>query len=113
MESVVFALTFGVLCDLALTSPLPCLYTVAFPLAALLASVLAGSVLQPGFLCSVAVSASTFVIVDLVAAAALLAGGHAGLPAIALRAVRELVLSLPLLAVCHPVLAFLHRRFTL
>ena len=33
--------------------------------------------------------------------------------AIALRAVQELALSLPLLIVCHPVLAFLHRKFTL
>ena len=31
----------------------------------------------------------------------------------ALRAVQELALSLPLLIVCHPVLAFLHRKFTL
>ena len=35
------------------------------------------------------------------------------LSAIALRAVQELALSLPLLIVCHPVLAFLHRKFTL
>lgn len=113
MEGVVFALSFGVLCDLALTAPIPCLYTVAFPLAALLASLLAGGVLQPGVLCSLAVSTTAFVLVDLIAAAALLIGGHAALPAILLRAVRELALSLPLLAVCHPMLGFLHRRFTL
>ena len=32
LEGFVFALAFGVLCDLALTAPLPCLYTIAFPL---------------------------------------------------------------------------------
>ncbi len=113
LEGFVFALAFGVCCDLALTAPLPCLYTLAFPLAALLASVLSRSVLQPGFLCSLAVSAAAFVIADLIAAAALLAGGHAGLDAIALRALREMAVSLPLLAACHPLLAWLHRRFTL
>ncbi len=113
LEGFAFALAFGVCCDLALTAPLPCLYTLAFPLAALLASVLSRSVLQPGFLCSLAVSAAAFVIVDLIAALALLAGGHAELGAIALRAVREMALSLPLLVACHPLLAWLHRRFTL
>ena len=34
LEGFVFALAFGVLCDLALTAPLPCLYTIAFPLTA-------------------------------------------------------------------------------
>ncbi len=113
LEGFAFALAFGVCCDLALTAPLPCLYTLAFPLAALLASVLSRSVLQPGFLCSLAVSAAAFVIVDLIAALALLADGHAELGAIALRAVREMALSLPLLVACHPLLAWLHRRFTL
>ena len=109
LEGFVFALAFGVLCDLALTAPLPCLYTIAFPLTALLAM----SVLQPGILCSLAVSTAAFVLVDLITAGTLLAGGGAELAAIALRAVQELALSLPLLIVCHPVLAFLHRKFTL
>lgn len=109
LEGFVFALAFGVLCDLALTAPLPCLYTIAFPLAALIAR----SVLQPAILCSLAVSTAAFVLVDLITAVTLLAGGRSELSAIALRAVQELALSLPLLIVCHPVLAFLHRKFTL
>ena len=109
LEGFVFALAFGVLCDLALTAPLPCLYTIAFPLTALLAALIARSVLQPGILCSLAVSTAAFVLVDLT----LLAGGRSELSAIALRAVQELALSLPLLIVCHPVLVFLHRKFTL
>ena len=111
LEGFVFA--FGVLCDLALTAPLPCLYTIAFPLTALLAALIARSVLQPGILCSLAVSTAAFVLVDLITAVTLLAGGRSELSAIALRAVQELALSLPLLIVCHPVLAFLHRKFTL
>ena len=109
LEGFVFALAFGVLCDLALTAPLPCLYTIAFPLTALLAALIARS----GILCSLAVSTAAFVLVDLITAVTLLAGGRSELSAIALRAVQELALSLPLLIVCHPVLAFLHRKFTL
>ena len=63
LEGFVFALAFGVLCDLALTAPLPCLYTIAFPLTALLAALIARSVLQPGILCSLAVSTAAFVLV--------------------------------------------------
>ena len=109
LEGVVYALAFGVLCDLALTAPLPCLYTIAFPLTALLAALIARSVLQSGILCSLAVSTAAFVLVDLITAVTLLAGGRSELSAIALRAVQELALSLPLLIVCHPVLAFLPR----
>ena len=87
LEGFVFALAFGVLCDLALTAPLPCLYTIAFPLTALLAALIARSVLQPGILCSLAVSTAAFVLVDLIAAVTLLAGGRSELSAIALRAV--------------------------
>ena len=79
----------------------------------LLPAVLASMEDQPGILCSLAVSTAAFVLVDLITAVTLLAGGRSELSAIALRAVQELALSLPLLIVCHPVLAFLHRKFTL
>ena len=113
LEGFVFALAFGVLCDLALTAPLPCLYTIAFPLTALLAALIARRVLKPGIQFSLAVCTAAFVLVHLITAVTLLAGGRSELSAIALRAVQELALSLPLLIVCHPVLAFLHRKFTL
>lgn len=113
LESAVFALVFGVLCDLALTAPVPWLYTVSFIAAALLVSLIARSVVQPGFLCSLVSSAVAFALIDLILAAVLLLAGRSSLAAILDRALRELLLSLPLLAVCHPLLAFLHRRFTL
>lgn len=113
LPSAVFGLVFGILCDLSLVSPLPCLYTITFTAAALLSTVIAKSLIQPGFLCSLAVSAAAFALVDTVAAAALLVQGRATpLAALSLFFI-ELFLSLPLLIVCHPVLAFLHRRFTL
>jgi len=113
LEGAVFGLVFGILCDFSLTAPVPWLYTVSFTAAALLVSLIARSVLQPGFLCSLVSSAATFALIDLILAAVLLLGGRSTLAAVADRALRELLLSLPLLAVCHPLLAFLHRRFTL
>lgn len=113
LESAVFGLVFGVLCDLTLTAPLPCLYTVSFTAAALLTSFLAQSLLQPGLLCSLVTSAAAFALVDLLVVPLFLVTGRAELPTLLSRAARELLVSLPLLLVCHPLLAFLHRRFTL
>lgn len=113
LPGALFGLVLGVLSDLALTSPLPCLYTLTFVAAALLASAIAKSLLQPGFLCSLAVSAAAFVLIDLLLFAVFLSTGRATFSAFLARAVLELLLSLPLLTVCHPVLHFVHRRFTL
>ena len=46
-------------------------------------------------------------------AAVLLLSGRADPLAVLSRAARELIVSLPLLLVCHPAFLFLHRRFTL
>lgn len=113
LEASVFALVFGMACDLALVAPLPCLYTVSFVAAALLTSFLAQSLIQPGFLCSLVTSAACFVLIDLLVAVCFLVTGRAALSALLSRAARELLVSLPLLLVCHPTLAYLHRRFTL
>ena len=105
LEGFVFALAFGVLCDLALTAPLPCLYTIAFPLTALLAALIARSVLQPGNpVLAGGEHGGIRACGPVITAVTLLAGGRSELSAIALRAVQELALSLPLLIVCHPVL---------
>lgn len=113
LEASVFALVFGMACDLALVAPLPCLYTVSFVAAALLTSFLAQSLIQPGLLCSLVTSAAAFALVDLLVAAYFFVSGRAELTALLSRAARELLVSLPLLLVCHPTLAYLHRRFTL
>lgn len=112
-EGAVFGLAFGVACDLALPAPLPCLYTLCFVAAALLCAHLAQSLLQPGLLCSLVASAVTFALVDLIVALLFLFEGRADLVTLLSRALRELLVSLPLLLVCHPTLAYLHRRFTL
>ena len=60
-----FALAVGVVCDLLLPDAFPCLYTLVFPLAGLLAGLLSRSVLRAGFLCSLVGGAAAFLLLDL------------------------------------------------
>ena len=60
VPGTVFALAVGVVCDLILPGPLPCFYTLVFPLVGLCASLLAQNWLPAGFLCSLAVAAAAF-----------------------------------------------------
>ena len=48
----IFALVMGAVTDILLPAPLPCLYTLVFPIAGLCAALLAQSVLHSGYLCS-------------------------------------------------------------
>lgn len=112
-SAAIFGLVFGACCDLTIAAPFPCLYTIAFTAAALIASVMAQSVLQPGFFCSFVVSLVAFVIVDVLNMLPLLLGGRAGLVPMLSLAGREFAVSCAALLICHPVLSFVHRRFTL
>ena len=60
-----FAIGAGVFCDLLLPAPLPCFYTLIFPLAGLCAALLAQSVLPAGFLCSCAAAVTAFLFTGL------------------------------------------------
>ena len=107
----IFAIAYGALCDLTTAGAFPCVYTLAFTLAALLCAALAGSVLQQGVLCSLAASALTFLVLD---ALQMLALAHrAAFGAMLSLTARETLVSCPMLAVVHPVLYRLHRWFTL
>ena len=52
----VYALAAGVLCDLLLPSPIPCFYTLIFPLVGLSAGLLSQSLIPAGYLCSAVAS---------------------------------------------------------
>lgn len=56
----IFALCVGVVCDLLLPAPLPCFYTLSFPLVGLCAALLSQSLLPAGFLCSLTAAAAAF-----------------------------------------------------
>ena len=53
----IFAMCFGLLCDLLLPAPFPGFFTIAFPLGAILAGVIAERVMSRGFGCALVVSA--------------------------------------------------------
>ena len=57
-----FALAVGIAADLLLPAPLPCFYTLVFPLAGLCATLISQSVLRSGSLCSLAGTAVAFLL---------------------------------------------------
>ena len=50
VPGTVFALAVGVVCDLVLPGPLPCFYTLIFPVVGLCAALLSRNLLPAGFL---------------------------------------------------------------
>ena len=110
-SAAIFGLVFGVFCDLTLSAPFPCLYTIAFTLSALLTAYLASTVFQNYFLRALFGTALTFLITDLLCMLALaISGGAAFLPMLSLAA-REAAVSLPFLVV-YPLFIVIHRFFT-
>ena len=56
----IFSLALGMVCDLLLPEPIPCLYTLILPLVALCAGLLSQSWLPAGFFCSLVAAALAF-----------------------------------------------------
>lgn len=91
----VYALSFGVLCDLLLPSPIPCFYTLIFPLVGLSAGLLSQSLIPAGYLCSLAAAFPAYLLTGLFHCVVLWAGGHAAWGAGLSVTLRELCVSLP------------------
>lgn len=64
LSGSIYALCLGVVCDLLLPAPLPCFYTLVFPLVGLCGGLIAQSLLPVGFFCSLTASAVAFFLVD-------------------------------------------------
>ena len=58
----VYALAAGVFCDLLLPSPIPCFYTLIFPLVGLAAGLLSQSLIPAGYLCSAAAALPAYLL---------------------------------------------------
>ena len=109
--ATVFGVLFGVFCDLTLSAPFPCLYTLAFTVSALLTAYLASTVFQNYFLRIFSGTVLTFFLTDLLCMLALAFSCSAAfLPMLSLAA-REAAASLPLL-VLYPLFILIHRFFT-
>ena len=91
----VYALAAGVLCDLLLPSPIPCFYTLIFPLVGLSAGLLSQSLIPAGYLCSAAAAFPAYLLTGVFHCIVLWATGHAAWTAGLSVTLRELCVSLP------------------
>ena len=108
--AVLSGIVFGALCDLVLPASFPCLYTLAFTLAAMLTSTVMSSLLQQGFARALVSSVLTFAVADLFQSLAMLTRG-AALPAMLYLFARETLVSCALLLPSYPVLHAIRRIF--
>ena len=111
LQGSFYAMALGVLCDMTLAAPLPCIYTVSFTLCAFVAAALSESVLRPGLLCSAVVSALSLFISASFCALVLFFRRGADPTALLGAALHEVVLSLPLVLLVHPLFLKIHRKF--
>ena len=95
--SGIFALCLGVYCDLLLPEPIPCFYTLIFPVIAICSSVLSRSLLPAGFRCSLAASAAAFFLTDLFRCFLLALSGQSPWGTGAVLFLKELLVTAPLL----------------
>jgi len=91
----IFSMMVGVACDLLLPAPIPCFYTLVFPLVGLFASLLSHSLLRPGLLCSLVSAAMAFALTDGFACFVLWSRGKAAWGAGAFLALREFCVTAP------------------
>lgn len=105
-ESTFFSIAAGLFCDFLMPGIFPCFYTLAFAGAALLASLIAGRVIMPGFLCAVVCCVTAIVLTDLLLILPLASSSTFSFAAALSLTGRELLLSLPF----APLLFFSFRK---
>ncbi len=94
-ESVLFAVIFGFFSDLLMPGPVPGFYTVVFLIIAVLAGLIAGRLLMPGFLCAFVCSAMGLLVCSLLYLLTALSLPAISLPDALGLTGRELLLTLP------------------
>lgn len=110
LAGTIFSLVIGVACDLLLPGPIPCLFTLVFPLAGLCAGLISQSWLPPGFLCSFVSALAAFAITDGFRCLLLWMTGKAAWEAGAQVAVREFCVTVPLIFLLTPLYRVVFRR---
>jgi len=108
-----FALGFGLLCDLSMVSPAPGFFCLIFTLAALAASLLAENLFSPGFLCSFVSTLLCYLFTALGRFLVLFTAGESALGLVLSLALRELLLSLPLLLLVFPLGRWIYQKTTI
>lgn len=110
--SPVYALVFGLLCDLTMAGAPAGFYTFVFTLAALLAALLAENLFSPGFLCSLMSVTVCYLLTALGRCAVFLHRGAASPAAVLLTAAQEYLVTLPCLILVFLLFRQVHRRTT-
>lgn len=109
-SGAVFALCLGVLCDVLLPDLFPCLYTLTFPVAALLTGLMARSLLPAGIRCTVAAAPTAFALTDLLRCFILALNGSAAWGAGLSVMLREFLVTLPLAVPATWLFRAVHRK---
>ena len=110
VSGTIFALTFGVVCDSALPAPIPCFYTLIFPLAALCAALLSKSWVSGGPLCALVNAAVALAVTDLFHGLILAMKGQAAWGAAFITMGKEIVVTLPFVLLLYPLFLTVFRR---
>ena len=110
-ESLYAAAVFGILCDLTLTPPIPCFYTLLFPVIALLSGLIAAHWIASVFFCAAVTSFLSLTLGGLFHILILTYRGVSDLQAALSILGRELLLTLPLLPLVYFLFRPIHRRF--
>ena len=89
----IFALALGVVCDTLVPESIPCFYPLIVPVVGLCAALISQSLIKAGYLCSLVVSAVSFILTGAFHCLALWAQGHAAWATGGYLMVRELCVS--------------------
>ena len=106
----VFALCLGVFCDALLPDQFPCLYTLTFPVAGMLAGGLSRRVLPAGIFCTVTATAVSFLLTDLLRCLILWTSGKLVLSSALFLMLRECLITLPLAIPATWLFGMAHRK---
>jgi hypothetical protein len=95
VPGTIFGLVLGVLCDLTVSSAIPCFYTLIFPLIGLVSALIAQFWIPAGFLCALVSSVFAFAMTDGSHALVLALTGHPAWASAGIVAAKETALTLP------------------
>lgn len=105
-----FALAVGVMTDLLVPGPIPCFYTLIFPLAGLCAAAISKSLLRTGILCSLVAAAAAFLLTDFFFCLLLWLRQRGAWNAGGWLALRETAVTLPFCLPLHGLFHAVYRR---
>ena len=109
-RGAVYALCQGIACDLALPGSVPCFYTIALPLAAILAGLLTREWLSSHLLSALAASALSYLVTGLLHAGVLAVTGHGAFVTAMAVAGKEFLITLPALPLLYLLLRLIHGK---